>query len=179
MKSMWGDTDFRELCPRATRNQPVLPQGVRGLPSVVAWKWSKKWCLGMLSILGKYSSTWNQWSKALLPGDLRVLDWSQCNECSGVRWQDQGHTVNLGQSQSWKVGTGSTCSARVCIASIALSCWICTEVPMAHFFPEAPRALAVLFSHSGQTWAWAMGLLLVSPGKWLGGNKRTTLWVWH
>ena len=39
---------------------------------------------------------------------------------------------------------------------------------MTRFFPEAPQALAVPFSHSGQTWAWTTGLLLVSPGKWLG-----------
>lgn len=46
-------------------------------------------------------------------------------------------------------------------------------------FQKLPQALAVLFFHSGQTWTWTMGLLLVSPGKWLRGYRRMSFWVWH
>lgn len=52
-------------------------------------------------------------------------------------------------------------------------------LPMGYFFPEAPQALAMLFSPSGQTWALTMRLLLVSPGKWLRGNGRMPFCIRH
>lgn len=143
---------------------------MHGLPSVVAWKWSENWCLSMSSTLGKYSSTWQQWSKALPLEHLSVLVRSQCNECSGVRgvkWQDQGHVANLGQSWSWKVGASSACCARLHVASVALSFWICL-CPWDTSFQKLPKPWLCCFPPVARPGLWLWGFCLWAPASGWG-----------